>query len=115
MGIKRYQIDRRVESLEDQVQSRRFILDEPAHELACSVLRPQHTSSVMLRNAVQVSVACSVPSAHTHTHTLGCGYTARCPLRTADSTANWRRSDVVNLYPLQQSRVEIPLMDSFFV
>src|SRR5438046_4025591 len=69
MGIKRYQIDRRVESLEDQVPSRRFILDEPAHELGCSVLRPQHTSSVMLRNAVQVSVACSVPSAHTHTHT----------------------------------------------
>jgi hypothetical protein len=44
MGVKRYEIDRRAEALEDQIQSWRLTFEHALHSGCCSVRCPQRTS-----------------------------------------------------------------------
>ncbi len=45
MGVKRHQENRRVEPLEDQIETRGFVFDHWSHGNRCSVRCPQRTSS----------------------------------------------------------------------
>ena len=49
MGVERYEIDRRVEALEDQMQSWRLTFERALHSECCSVRRPRRTRSRQCR------------------------------------------------------------------
>jgi hypothetical protein len=54
MGVKRYEIDRRAEALEDQIQSWRLTFEHALHSGCCSARCPQRTSAeIILRPKVR--------------------------------------------------------------